>query len=242
MIRKTGFEWCQEASIKILGVESWEDSEQDSYMLSEITNEEFLNSLEGKRIETESKPIKPYRFLERRMYGLVPYNIMAEQIGIQFDHAAKDYGKKYFNDQEYQWYIREWNTDIILNGGTTNEGHMVRHGFKEEMYIGSMQKHLKSLMENNVKVGTFYEPDMNSGLSAIVFLVDERVFNKKLYPDFLTWLYDKHNGVLTTSTTNPPAPYEQLYPNDYKEWVEFVGGEQNVFLREMLGPMRLAKG
>lgn len=109
--------------------------------------------------------------LELRMYGLVPYNISPIQQGIQFGHAVVEYAQKHFKDKDYQEWAWRWKTFIILNGGTTNSER------------GSMQKHLVELEKNKIKFATFYEPDLNDTLTAIVFLVDESVFNKEKYPD-----------------------------------------------------------
>jgi hypothetical protein len=97
-----------------------------------------------------------------------------------------------------------------------------------------MQEHLITLKNNNIKVSTFYEPDLNSMLSAIVFLVDERVFNKKLYPDFT---FDE----LPENVSNLEASKWEIDKVDsYQKWVSLVGGESNVFLREFLKDMKLA--
>ena len=74
-------------------------------------------------------------------------------------------------------------------------------------------------MENHIKHATFYEPDLGDQLTAIVFLVDDRVFDKETYPDL-----------------DPDI----MYQSEYDTWVESVGGEQNVFLREFLSQFRLA--
>ena len=66
---------------------------------------------------------------------------------------------------------------------------------------------------------------MGDQLTAVVFLVDERIFNKKEYPDFSDWLIKNY-------------PSELLFGDDepeyYQEWVNFIGGEKNVKLREFL--------
>lgn len=111
--------------------------------------------------------------LEYRMYGLVPYNISPIQQGIQFGHAVVEYGLKHFKDPEYQKWATTDKTFIILNGGTTNT---------KISNPGSLNLHLDTLRKNKVKVATFHEPDLGDQLTAIVFLVDERVFDKKKYP------------------------------------------------------------
>jgi len=220
----TLYEWCLLNNIRILDLE---ENEHDEYMLDKISLESFKRVIEEYEVVYNCIPTKPEKYLELRMYGLVPYNISPIQQGIQFDHAKDTYKLKYGEDEEFKVFLQEWLTTIILNGGTSNEGHIVRHGFKDEMYYGSMQQHLLDLEANGIKVATFYEPDLNSMLTAIVFLVDERVFNKKLYPDYL------------------PLPFEGESPEEMVkwaevnskrriEWVNNIGGPKNEFLRDFL--------
>lgn len=112
--------------------------------------------------------------LEYRMYGLVNYQLSGIQKGIQFGHAVVEYGLKYFKDLDYQKWAKKDKTFIILNGGTTNS---------HPHFLGTLNKHLVTLKNNKIKVVTFQEPDLGNQLTAVVFLVDERVFNKEKYPD-----------------------------------------------------------
>ncbi len=238
---KTAYEWCLELNIRILNSYDAFNGE-DGYMLTPITKEEFSNILtKGVKIKQNSTPRKPEKFLELRMYGFVPYNISKEQIGIQFDHAKDEYQIMFGADEDYRNYIREWKTVIILNGGTSNEGTWVRQGFKSTFYVGTMQKHLETLLENGVKVATFYEPDLNSMLSGMAFLVDERVFNKTLYPDYKSAPYPWLEKSRTTKPTDKEmAKWEEEDNKNYRAWVEKIGGDKNAFLREFLRDKRLA--
>jgi hypothetical protein len=123
--------------------------------------------------------------LELRMYGLVPYNINPIQQGIQFGHAVVEYGRNCDGIKNMQALYNEWadnwKTFIILNGGTTNTKTSIEDG----MPFGSLNKHLLTLHDIGIPVATFYEPDLGDQLTAIVFIVDERVFNKAKYPDFV---------------------------------------------------------
>lgn len=135
--------------------------------------------------------------LEYRMYGLVPYNISEIQKGIQFGHAVVEYGLKYSNTPEYQKWAHEDKTFIILNGGTTNS----RINIEDGLPFGSLNQHLLNL-ERLVKDGNiawFNEPDLGDQLTAICFLVDERIWDIKKYfspgdielePHEITW-YDR---------------------------------------------------
>jgi len=128
--------------------------------------------------------------LEKRMYGLVPYNISPIQAGIQFGHSVVEYSLIPEYKEEYLEWAKNWKTFIILNGGTTN------NQFKNGKFVGSLNQHYQTLIENDIDVSTFYEPDLGDQLTAITFIVDERVFNKEKYPvppiiKFLFWYYIK---------------------------------------------------
>lgn len=114
--------------------------------------------------------------LEYRMYGLVPYNISPIQQGIQYGHALQEYNNKYYKDDDFRKWRLSDKTFIILNGGTTNSSVYLDS-------MGSLNKHLIILQNNKIKVSTFHEPDLGNQLTAVLFLVDERVFNKDKYPD-----------------------------------------------------------
>jgi hypothetical protein len=96
---------------------------------------------------------------------------------------------------------------------------------------------LVKLNENNVLTSEFYEPDLGDQLTAVVFLVDERVFNRELYPDF-------QEEKLPYGTRKPSKKVEieleERNEANYQKWVEKIGGSKNVFLREFLKPLRLA--
>ncbi len=163
---------------------------------------------------------------EYRLYGFVPYNLSEIQKGIQFGHAAVEYSLKYFKDKDYQQWAKKYKTFIILNGGTTNNGEEPHlYAMHDDPYVGTMQKIHMELKSNGIKCSTFFEPDLNDALSAIVFLVDERVFNKKEYPDFE--LDFEPDG---------PMPDE----NSYEDWLKNIGGKRNEFLREFLSKYKLA--
>jgi hypothetical protein len=157
--------------------------------------------------------------LEYRMYGLVPYNLSPIQQGIQFGHAVVDYRESIERNKELLGVYKAWakkdKTFIILNGGTTNNT-----SFK----LGTLNKHMFNLIGAGIKVQEFHEPDLNDALTAICFLVDERVFNKEKYPDFVV---------------NGDSPIK-IQNKEYSKWVESIGGKKNAFLRDYLKPLRLA--
>jgi hypothetical protein len=191
--------------------------------------------------------------LELRMYGFVPYNISDIQKGIQFGHAVVELVQKLKYDTKLNDELKifnEWadkhKTFIILNGGTSN--HSVNRYIQDYQFefTGSMESHLKYLNELGVITGDFFEPDLNDMLSAIVFIVDERVFNKKDYPDFEDWLFDNYNHLVKADLNKYQLAQKIKESNAsedikaYIKWVNLIGGEKNALLRDFLKNFRLA--
>jgi hypothetical protein len=193
---------------------------------------EFLEALSQCKVKANSMPRKTEMYLEYRMYGLVPYNISPIQQGIQFGHAVVEYGQtvKGLSNLEkiYNKWAKEDKTFIILNGGTTNN---------TPDKLGSLNQHLRTLTDNGVATSVFHEPDLGDQLTAVVFLVDERVFNRELYPEF-------QEEKLPYGTRKPSKKaqleLEERNESNYQKWVEKIGGPKNAFLREFLKPLRLA--
>lgn len=167
-----------------------------------------------------------------RMYGLVPYNISPIQQGIQYGHALQELNNLVVDtklhaevdgcSQDTKSFLKEFDewrlndkTFIILNGGTSF----------------TMDEHVKTLEENGVVVGVFREPDLNNMVSGIVFLVPEQVYKREDYPDF-----DDSDLVDPTGQ----LPTDQFKELRHQQWVEFMGGRKNVFLREFTRQFRLA--
>ncbi len=172
-----------------------------------------------------------------RMYGLVPYNISPIQQAIQFGHAVVEYGLYAHetaggrtNDEILDKYLDWANNDkvfIILNGGTTNKRTSLNSG---EPW-GTLNQHLLELEKTQIPLSTFYEEDLGDQLTAITFLVDDRVWDKEEYPDYDYFIEQKGN--------NNPL-YKDTPWMTYDQWLEKIGGKQNLFLREFLSQFRLA--
>ena len=157
---------------------------------------------------------------EFRMYGLVPYNISPIQQGIQFGHAVVEYGLEFSETPEYQTWARRDKTFIILNGGTTNKTSFNR---------GTLNNHYFALTDRCIRVGEFHEPDLGDQLTAVVFLVDDRVYDKVAWPDYDGMFYI--NG----------TPEVTEYYNWKMKFAETaVEADQIVFLRDFLQQFRLA--
>lgn len=169
--------------------------------------------------------------LELRMYGLVLYQLSGIQAGIQFDHAKDEYAEKYGKDKEYLEYRKKHKTVVILNGGTSNDGQRSHYGVPKQ--LGSMEQHLLTLKENKIKYAPFYEPDLNYALTSIAFLVDERVFNKKDYPDFSFTKEDYLKSLISH------WEYDKAKEFQYNEFKKAIG-KDIAFLKDFLKQFKLA--
>jgi hypothetical protein len=205
---------------------------EESYFTELITSEEFLRRVALCKVKPNSTPRKTDMYLEYRMYGLVPYNLSPIQQGIQFGHAVVEYQQNVRNLPPHEVIYNKWaqkdKTFIILNGGTTN--------INPEK-LGTLNQNLAALYFNGILTSEFYEPDLGDQLTAVVFLVDERVFNRELYPEF-------QEEKLPYGTRKPSKKAEieldERNEANYQKWVEKIGGPKNAFLREFLKPLRLA--
>jgi len=155
-----------------------------------------------------------------RMYGLVPYNISPIQQGIQFGHAVVEYGLDYGHksDDPYLQWARNDKTFIILNGGTTNNN--------KDNY-GTLNIAKLNLHSLGVQLSTFHEPDLGDQLTAVVFLVDERVWNKEKYPEW----DGTYRGQKVQTGMGPIAHYKNLFAEE-GPWV--------LEMREFLSKYKLA--
>ena len=240
MEKKTGYQWCLEGNFRILNISNYNIPttyigsgfyENDYYNI-EVSKEDFLYAIEDCKIKPNSMPRKTEMYLEYRMYGLVPYNMSPIQQGIQFGHAVVEYGLTVEAMPPYNKVYKKWAKDdktfIILNGGTTNTN---------PERLGSLNKHMETLIDNDVLLQDFYEPDLGDQLTAFVFLVDERVFNRELYPDFV-------KETLPWSRIKPSekklVELDERNTKNYEHWVEKIGGIKNAFLRVYLRGLKLA--
>jgi hypothetical protein len=185
--------------------------------------------------------------LELRMYGLVNYQLTGIQKGIQFLHGVVEYSQMVNRiGGESLTLYNDWannhKTVILLNGGTTNH----RLNSENGLPFGTLNNYALKLSENGIEFSTFNEPDLGDQLTSVAFIVDERVFNKKDYPNFEDWLVENHKDYsdikgtsyqISESVINSKSEYDIKI---YKEWIDLVGGEKNIFLRGFLKNFKLA--
>ena len=234
---KTPYEWCVELNIRVLDLNEWPlewygSKEKHYFTFPTMVKGEFLEALSKCKVKANSMPRKTDMYLEYRMYGIVPYNLSPIQQGIQFGHAVVEYQQNVRNLLPHEAIYNKWaqkdKTFIILNGGTTN--------INPEK-LGTLNQNLAALYFNGVLTSEFYEPDLGDQLTAVVFLVDEIVFNRTLYPDFQE---EKLPYGVRKPSKKVETELEERNEANYQKWVEKVGGPTNAFLREYLKSFRLA--
>jgi len=157
-----------------------------------------------------------------RMYGLVPYNLSPIQQGIQFGHAVVEYSLLYWDTPEYQKWAKEDKTFIILDGGTTSTN---------PLSPGTLNQHASALrmVGNLKKTAVFYEPDLGDQLTAVVFLADDRVWDRDSWKEY--------DGIYYASGQPEPTDYwnwKMKFSDDEKE------ADRIVWLRNFLKQFRLA--
>jgi len=185
------------------------------------------------------------KILELRMYFFTVSSLKGISQGIMCGHASLEYARRFGESDLFKEFVNEHKTWIILNGGTSND----RRDF-DTIAEGTLNQIGDALFANDIDFTTFREPDLNDSLTALCFLVDERVFNRKDYPNFVDYILDvkmypeareaapAQNIVMIKMKTQEEL--EKLFPEYYKEWVRFIGGVKNVFLRDLLKDKELA--
>ena len=158
-----------------------------------------------------------------RMYGLVPFNISPIQQAIQFGHAVVEYAQQHFNDEDYQSWATNDKTFIVLNGGTTNDNPLTK---------GTLNQHKMILSLQGIKNESFREPDLGNQLTAVVFLVDDRIWDKDLWPDY--------DGPMMQAERYGKKMIPS--PIHYKKWEESFGEDHVtiLWLRDYLRNFRKA--
>ena len=153
-------------------------------------------------------------------------------MGIQLTHAALRYARQFSADNPEVWdFVENHETIIMLDGGTMNE----QRDF-EGVSQGTMNQIADKLLEADIQFSYFHEPDLNGGLSALCFLCSEQVFNFEDYPDFTDYYISKYVSSIKTAEECKSMGFmtmKEEYPDAYKEWVRYMGGIKNVFLREL---------
>lgn len=185
--------------------------------------------------------------LEKRLYFFVPYQLTGIQQAIQAGHAALEYAHRYKNDPDYVDFVENWKTWIILNGGTTNSDRDFTGISQGTLNQIADQLSLGDGISDPIKFAYFEEPDLNNALTAVCFLADERVFNYMDFPDFPEWIMsqdivDEQEKLNSYADLIGKTAHElkELFPGMYPVWVNYMGGAENLLLRELIRNKKLA--
>lgn len=217
----TAFEWCEHFLFSPVDITKWPtifDNSEESFYKEILLPNEFDNKINTVEYLTGVMPVKPLKYLEYAMYGLTARSLSDKQIGFQFGHAVVEYELKSRKNPHIREIYDKWaqsdKTFRCLSGGSTNDSKP-----------GTLQRYAQELKKFGVVTAGFKEPDINNATTAIVFLVDERVWNRTRYPDY-------------QQPTHLGQPYED--PVGYDKWLEGIGGVRNYFLRGFLKPLKSA--
>ena len=149
------------------------------------------------------------------MYALVLRQLNAINKGIQAAHCCLEYANSFGNTKEYQSYIQNDKTLILLDGGTSVD----------------LKEIINKLVENEIKFEVFSEPDLDGIVTSVCFLADERVFDEENYPDYITWRA-KNNIPMIVINTYPPIIEEDKQAKE--TWLSLIGGKKNEVLRDII--------
>lgn len=97
--------------------------------------------------------------MKQRMYSITLRHLSGLDKGIQSWHAGQEYANAYGDSAEFKRWAKTDKTITILSAGTSD-------------LLATAVKKLKKL---GMKVSMFREPDMENIVTAIAFVVDDRV-------------------------------------------------------------------
>jgi len=150
--------------------------------------------------------------MEYRMYCLSERHLSGIQKTIQATHAIVEYSLAYGDSPEYKKWASEDKTIIVLDGGIYTDMLMV----------------VDFLNEKHMNFATFKEPDMGWMMTSIALLVDERIWDASKYGRSYA-----HYQLMCQDDCELPKL-------NYDEWVDWIGGKSNEFLKSLLFSLKLA--
>lgn len=143
--------------------------------------------------------------MEYRMYCLVLRHLSGMNKGVQSSHVCMEYGYVYRNTEDFKQYITKDKTMIVLDGGTSQDLEYIN----EQLDI------------NSINHWSFNEPDINNCITAVCFLVDNRVWDRENY-------YTEKEF------------YEKRQTESWDDWCEYVGGVKNAVISDLIKNKKLA--
>lgn len=156
--------------------------------------------------------------LKQRMYCILLRHLSGINKAVQANHSNIEYIWVYRNEKYLENYILEDKTMIMLDGGT--------HQDMVEIH--------RILEEADINHTYFIEPDLNNCMTAITVVADERVWdriNYKSYDEFveMCMIEDGLNPILSS-----------IRSGYLEQWYEYIGGEKNHILIELLKNKKLS--
>lgn len=167
-----------------------------------------------------------------KMYGIVIRQLDGINSGVQVTHSVCEYARKYWKDKDFQQWINEDKTLIVLNGGTLNNLHEI---------IGILQN-------EGIKFEKFDEPDLGGITTCVCLLADERVWDRKEYCNKNNFIKNEvekqqkeinRNELCDTLVEAEKFLIEEIEKEIDKRYEKFVGGRQNVVKKEILNNLKL---
>lgn len=166
--------------------------------------------------------------MKYRMYSFVLRQLSPIQKGVQTTHAVVEYETFYGKTEEYQTWANVDKTLIVLDGGTYPE----------------MMEILETLQTEGIKHSYFEEEDLNNLVTSITVIADNRVWDRVNYPDFDFWINKQEKYLVQVCMGYQTSSYvtddKEKREEAYKEWLELLGGEKNLKLRELIFSKRLS--
>ena len=156
--------------------------------------------------------------LTTRMYVLVLRHLSPIQKGIQAAHAITEYANVHGATDQYKEWSRVDKTLVLLDVPSTDDFEDVMNDF----------------IELGIKFAVFKEEDMGNTMTALCFIADDRVYDRKKYPDYQDW-------------AGPRAIFETTFfgreyaDKKFAEWKEMIGGDANVLMRHVIREYHLAR-
>jgi len=155
--------------------------------------------------------------LKQRMYSIVLRHLSGIQKGIQASHSQDEYKIIHGEKDEYRRWLETDKTVVILETDSTELLNNAR----------------LELAANEVSHSIFTEEDLGDIITAISFVVDEKVWDFEAYPncDF--------QPILTDHALTKKEIFELKEKSQYEANV-LVYGEKTAFLKQFIKKFRLA--
>ena len=174
------------------------------------------------------------RRLRYRMYIFLVSGLSEEKNRQQLCNAVLKYSIKYKNDLSLELFDFYDSDFVFIDGGSSNDGHL---GNKD----GDMQRLCKRLDNICAKYVKVYETSLNSVLSTICVLTDERVWDLDLYPNFKNYIIQNVDPLdikdeISIRMSDDETLIKKFHVL-YEQWKQTINDEQNdknMILREIL--------